>query len=186
MAQKVRKALKGQKIGLIFVDADPFLHRVFARYGACLADDCLLVIDDYISDAAIEKSTLIKPFIDKLVNNGALREFIVTQYGTWIGQINGDHGLRILKLTQPSLFIYDAGACYVYEMWSKIRPDLVNSPVQSKLHLFEEGKLLGPVHSPHVEIREKGKGRYSHWGQSTEPDEYGLWRSSLYFSASEL
>jgi hypothetical protein len=35
---------------------------------------------------------------------------------------------------------------------------------RSKLLLYEDGKLLGPPHSAHVEIMAQGKGRWSHWG----------------------
>lgn len=43
----------------------------------------------------------------------------------------------------------------------------------STLRLLENGRELGPPHATHSEIREKGGGRYSHWG------------TSLYFSASD-
>jgi hypothetical protein len=33
----------------------------------------------------------------------------------------------------------------------------------SSLRLYENGQLLGPAHSPHSDIRERGQGRYSHW-----------------------
>ncbi|NUQ62375.1 MAG: putative Ig domain-containing protein [Pirellulales bacterium] len=45
---------------------------------------------------------------------------------------------------------------------------------RSALMLFEDGKPLGPPRSVHQDIREKGKGRYSHWT-----------REGLYFSASD-
>jgi hypothetical protein len=43
----------------------------------------------------------------------------------------------------------------------------------SNLQLRENGQLLGPAHSGHSDIRETGKGRYSHW------------RMKLWFSASD-
>lgn len=43
----------------------------------------------------------------------------------------------------------------------------------SNLQLRENGHLLGPAHYGHVDIREGGKGRYSHW------------RERLWFSASD-
>ena len=43
----------------------------------------------------------------------------------------------------------------------------------SRLQLREDGKLLGPDHAGHADIRQAGGGRYSHWGT-------GLW-----FSASD-
>jgi hypothetical protein len=44
---------------------------------------------------------------------------------------------------------------------------------KSKLILYEDGKPLGPVTDIHKDIREKGNGRYSHWGKD------------IYFSASD-
>lgn len=44
---------------------------------------------------------------------------------------------------------------------------------RSGLRLFENGAEPGPAHASHADIRENGKGRYSHWG------------SVLYFSASD-
>src|SRR5207244_1878728 len=37
---------------------------------------------------------------------------------------------------------------------------------RSKLALLEDGKALGPSHSVHALIRERGGGRYSHWASS--------------------
>jgi hypothetical protein len=35
---------------------------------------------------------------------------------------------------------------------------------RSRLLLYEDGKLLGPAHSAHVDIMAEGLGRWSHWG----------------------
>src|SRR5262249_22979204 len=51
--------------------------------------------------------------------------------------------------------------------------DGLGAPTASKLQLFEDGRLLGPAHALHEDIRQKGGGRYSHWG------------ASLYFSSSD-
>src|ERR1700719_1301350 len=37
-------------------------------------------------------------------------------------------------------------------------------PQRSTLRLFEEGREVGPAHSLHDEIRDLGRGRFSHWG----------------------
>jgi hypothetical protein len=47
------------------------------------------------------------------------------------------------------------------------------SDAASNMKLHENGQLLGPAHSGHPDIRESGKGRYSHW------------RGRLWFSASD-
>lgn len=46
-------------------------------------------------------------------------------------------------------------------------------PTVSTMRLFENGVELGPAHSVHQDIRDYGKGRFSHWG------------TTLYFSASD-
>ncbi|MDB4925251.1 pectate lyase [Mucilaginibacter sp.] len=51
--------------------------------------------------------------------------------------------------------------------------DSNTSPSVSTLRLFENGVELGPAHSVHQDIRDYGKGRFSHWG------------TTLYFSASD-
>jgi hypothetical protein len=44
--------------------------------------------------------------------------------------------------------------------------DSTGAPSRSSVALFEDGKPLGPSHSLHALIRERGAGRYSHWGNS--------------------
>lgn len=43
------------------------------------------------------------------------------------------------------------------------KPDTNPHPAQSGLLLYEDGVLLGPAHTPHIDIQNTGKGRYSHW-----------------------
>jgi hypothetical protein len=51
--------------------------------------------------------------------------------------------------------------------------DTISAPTQSKVVVLENGKLLGPAHSLHADIRALGAGRFNQWGDS------------LYFSASD-
>ncbi|MGQ0591684.1 MAG: right-handed parallel beta-helix repeat-containing protein [Gammaproteobacteria bacterium] len=44
--------------------------------------------------------------------------------------------------------------------------DNSNSPFQSTLRLFENGVQMGPAHALHVDIRNLGAGRFSHWSQT--------------------
>jgi len=41
--------------------------------------------------------------------------------------------------------------------------DSNSAPSRSKLMLCENGSVLGPAHSLHDDIRNQGRGRYSHW-----------------------
>ncbi|MDP9080749.1 MAG: pectate lyase [Bacteroidota bacterium] len=51
--------------------------------------------------------------------------------------------------------------------------DSNSQPTVSTLQLYENGVELGPAHSVHQDIRDIGKGAFSHWG------------TALYFSASD-
>ena len=84
----------------------------------------------------------------------------------------GSQGIQARAL-KPS-FRSDEGRCWFLKL-----PELESSaddesnPMRSILVLFEDENLLGPPHSPHVDIRKKGSGSYSHW------------KSNLYFSSSD-
>lgn len=54
---------------------------------------------------------------------------------------------------------------YAYKISQSISGgDNATSKEQSVLRLFENGVELGPAHSVHDDIRNLGKGRFSHWG----------------------
>jgi hypothetical protein len=69
--------------------------------------------------------------------------------------------------------------------------DTVECSTRSPVLLCEDGKLLGPAHSLHQDIRNLGQGRYSHWGESilfstsdnSDPNENGR-KYSLRFPPS--
>lgn len=44
--------------------------------------------------------------------------------------------------------------------------DTQESPNQSNLKLYENGKELGEAHARHADIRNIGKGKFSHWGKT--------------------
>ena len=66
----------------------------------------------------------------------------------------------------PSQLRNDGGHCHIVRLGSHFPGDGMKGQPPSKLRLFEDGKALGPAHAPHVDIREKGRGRYSHWHTS--------------------
>jgi len=53
------------------------------------------------------------------------------------------------------------------------------NPAVRKLHVYENGKPLGPGDSIHDDIRKKGLGAYSHWDPKTQ----GVY--TVYFSTSD-
>jgi len=76
-------------------------------------------------------------------------------------------------LIAPDRISHEIGHCYIARMDFGEEGDKVTRN-RSMLQLFEDGKPLGPGKALHADIREKGQGRFSHWG-----------RDSLYFSASD-
>lgn len=67
----------------------------------------------------------------------------------------------------------DGGYAYKLGYPLSVSGDANGSPTVSKLRLFENGVELKLPHSVHQDIRNLGKGRFSHWG------------TALYFSASD-
>ncbi len=41
--------------------------------------------------------------------------------------------------------------------------DSLDNGTRSQFQLYENEKLIGPAHSPHIDIARLGGGRYSHW-----------------------
>ncbi len=83
----------------------------------------------------------------------------------------GDTALRV-RIPAASI-THEIGACYIAGMNFGEDGDK-ETRNRSSLVLFEDGRPLGPAHALHQDIREKGKGRYSHWT-----------RGILYFSTSD-
>lgn len=75
---------------------------------------------------------------------------------------------------QSEAIQHDVGCAYIVEIRSrpfgwpitKFVSDSASATQASRLILLEEGKSVGQPHAMHEEIRSKGTGNYSHWGQS--------------------
>jgi len=93
------------------------------------------------------------------------------------GRLVDENGYRyVLPLRGalvPRRITKELGFCYTYPLGPHYPGDGVKGGPPSTLRLFEDGKELPSAHAPHVDVREKGEGRYSHWAT-------GLW-----FSASD-
>ncbi|MDD5463500.1 MAG: right-handed parallel beta-helix repeat-containing protein [Methylococcales bacterium] len=73
----------------------------------------------------------------------------------------------------------DGGYSFRVNGTNGVPADNVNNLTQSTLRLFEDGVELRPAHSHHVDIRNSGQGRFSHW---SNPDGTG---EALRFSSSD-
>src|SRR5450756_1695373 len=80
--------------------------------------------------------------------------------------------LMVADMSADSGFAYNAPVLLRPPIGFAIVSDGLDVGV-SNLELRENGHLLGPAHAGHSDIRESGKGRYSHW------------RARLWFSASD-
>ena len=73
----------------------------------------------------------------------------------WLRLLLRKRASGTLTNIQPEL-----GHCFITPIPGWIVSD---SNGRSKLNIYENRELLGPAHSVHKDIRELGKGRYSHW-----------------------
>lgn len=84
-------------------------------------------------------------------------------------------GLPLRLEISPSLVRPEQGHAWIVALpaeWAPFSSDLKNLD-RSRLRLTENGTRLGPGNAAHAEIREDGKGVYSHW------------QTALYFSTSD-
>jgi hypothetical protein len=73
----------------------------------------------------------------------------------------------------PERITHEIGLCHNYLLGEPYSGDGLDHVPPSKLRFFEDEKELGPAHAGHAEIRQNGKGRFSHW------------KTLLYFSTSD-
>lgn len=146
-------------IGLFFFDANGAVAEQLAICAPYMQDDCTIILDDINADQA--KAAYVLPALNRLIAKGALIEDKII-FGTWFG--------RIGKVDR-SVFAH-----YTHESqnaWVMPAPD----PALWCVELLEDGKPLGPEGSLHDDIRERGRGAWSHWN-------FGL-RTQVMFSTSD-
>jgi predicted O-methyltransferase YrrM len=181
---RARKALGSEPVQLLFVDADGDVATILFLYRRLLADEALLVLDDYAAEAAPDKQALVRPFVDDMVRQGALGEYGVFKFGTWFGRLNGLAGKAVLdRVSQP--FAHEHGYCYTYSSIFPVAASAMGLEQRSGVVLLEDGRPLGPGNSLHDEIRSVGGGRFSHWISSNPATPDDVVESTLYFSASD-
>jgi pectate lyase len=105
-----------------------------------------------------------------------LRVFLVSAYllsaGLWLiltRQIEAPNlGKLSGRATRPrynaalSQVTRETGFCWTAPMPAFLLSDKESA---SSLALYENGVAIGPAHAGHDEIRKRGLGRYSHWGE---------------------
>ena len=80
--EKVNTTL--HSVDLFILDADGLIERDIQTYHHLLEKNCIIAIDDYVSNDA--KSKQIRESVDKLVFNKTLEPCGVFMWGTWFGR----------------------------------------------------------------------------------------------------
>jgi|SRR5580658_76105 predicted O-methyltransferase YrrM len=105
--------LGGRRIGLFFLDADPFPERNFLHFARYFDANCIVAIDDYHVEDGSAKAGIVQAFVDRMVAAGILRPAGVV-HCTWFGRIDGRAGLaRLEALRQRPHFSRDQGVGWV-------------------------------------------------------------------------
>jgi hypothetical protein len=91
----------------------------------------------------------------------------------WIEFSPSRVAIDVQRTTPAGGHAYWAPIAVSESSWIRVIPDSSARPRESRLQLFEDGRPLGPAHSQHADIRAKGRGLYSHWGEG------------VYFSSSD-
>jgi predicted O-methyltransferase YrrM len=89
VVESVNQACDGKKIDLLMIDADGEIGKDMLTYHKLLKTGAIIVLDDYISRCAPEKSQPVKEWVDQAVSNGTLSSLGVWGWGTWIGMYRG-------------------------------------------------------------------------------------------------
>jgi Methyltransferase domain len=90
VVERVKTLLGDKRISLLFIDADGNIDADWERYAPLLADDAVIVLDDYEAPLSPEKAGLVQPWADDIVTVGILRPLGIFGWGTWFGQANGE------------------------------------------------------------------------------------------------
>jgi predicted O-methyltransferase YrrM len=85
----VKSSIPPKGVGLLVIDADGNVERDIGLYAELLMDGAVVVLDDYTSTGAPEKSILIKEWVDSAVARGDVQSLGVWGWGTWIGRYRG-------------------------------------------------------------------------------------------------
>lgn len=138
-------------IGVFFFDANGEVAEQLSISAKHFRDDCTIILDDLIGDHG--KAEMVAPVVERFEKSGALVGGEMVE-GTWFGK------LGTLDRATFAHYRHDSG-----HAWLMPAPD----PAHWRVELFEDDRPLGPGGSLHVDIRERGKGAWSHWRFGERP-----------------
>jgi FkbM family methyltransferase len=78
--------------------------------------------------------------------------------------VKGSSAAIVHRIEGP--FRKERGNCWHYRLPDSFPAGDSNESRESTTLVLEDSRALGPGHAPHDDIRSKGGGRYSHWGNS--------------------
>lgn len=159
---RIERALGGESVGLLFIDADGKIAEHMHLLVPYLSDRCLLAFDDF-EDAL--KGAGVAGWVGRALENGSVEQIAVEVGGLWFGRLTGSP--ERLPVTP---FARNQGKCFISVALAgrSLEPGFDAASVE----LFEDGRKLGPANATHADIRAVGAGRFSMWG------------ADLYMSAS--
>jgi hypothetical protein len=82
----VRRLLPRYSVDLFVIDADGAVGRDFWIYEPLLADGCVLVFDDYESEASSQKARPVSTWVKRAIRRRMVVDLGVYLWGTWVGQ----------------------------------------------------------------------------------------------------
>jgi len=132
-----------------------------------------------LNDAAFAASAraAARPFIEERFGYQRMIDDTLEAYADagaeWAAQLLPSTR-RFLAYEELRNMYHDSGAAWIVRLPELTSyADSLSAPARSPLRILEDGQPLGPAHTAHDTIREKGGGAYSHWGDV------------LYFSTSD-
>lgn len=160
---RIAKGLRGQDVGLLFIDADGKIGEHMFHLVPFLGDGCIIVLDDYLDTL---KGSGVVAWVQNAVTSGVMEQIALEGGGLWFGRLTA----RADQLpTTP--FVHEQGHCWLSSaLGSHVARDLIDAP---SLRLLEDGRALGPPDAQHDVIRGEGRGAFS------------LCNDFIYFSTSD-
>jgi predicted O-methyltransferase YrrM len=91
--EELERVLDGDRIGLLFIDANGAVWKNMEYIVHLLMDDCLFVVDDYTKldvpedEHLNEKFEISRASVDEAVALGVIEFYTAQMWGTWFGRI---------------------------------------------------------------------------------------------------
>lgn len=110
---------------------------------------------------------------DEITPNGPSLWFVATREKE-LREVSGQKPTNVTLVEILNADIEpESGRCWCASIPRLAPGDSIEDGHRSELALFEDGKLMGPAHTPHDDIRQHGGGLFSHW------------EDTLFFSTSD-